>query len=325
MQQQLALVTLVVPDYDQAIAHYVGDLGFTLAQDTPQPEPGKRWVVVRPPGARSSGCALLLARATSDAQRACIGRQTGGRVGFFLHTRDLAADLARLQARGVRIERPPRQEPYGHVLVFADAFGNLWDLIQPSPSAPAPQGPLFTVAFPELAPAGAAFVAANRGPHALGVDIAPHVTLQFGSAGLAPDAVARHVAAVAARQAPRAFVCRHAMPWFDPHDGLAHVFLVPDEGHAALAALHDALHTGPLEAARATDRPFVPHLTLASHTRADAAVAQCRQLNAAGVHVAATVRSLCVGRIVGPVLGPVLGQEVQRRFETLSQHPLAAP
>lgn len=316
-QQHLALVTLVVPGYDEAIAHYVGDLGFTLASDVPLPEPGKRWVVVVPPGAHgtdpSTGCGLLLARAADDAQRASIGRQTGGRVGFFLHTDDLARDLARLQARGVHIARAPRVEPYGEVLVFQDAFGNLWDLIQPR-RVPQPQEPpRFTVAFPELAPAGAAFVAAHRGPHAQGVDIAPHFTLQFGGGALPVAAYAAHVAATAARHAPQAFVCRHAMPWFDPPSGRAHVLLVPDEGHAALSALHDALHTGPLEATRAIDRPFVPHLTLATLGSAEAAVARCRHLNDAGVHVAGHVHTLCVGHVAGG------------RFEVDSQHPLGAP
>ncbi|ONK12831.1 VOC family protein [Streptomyces sp. MP131-18] len=129
--RQLALITLVVPDYDEAIAYYTGRLGFTLREDTPlgPPEPtGKRWVVVAPHPDAATG--LLLARATTGHQRSRIGDQTGGRVGFFLHTDDFDGDFARLTAAGVTVVRPPRSEPYGTVAVFADLYGNLFDLIQ---------------------------------------------------------------------------------------------------------------------------------------------------------------------------------------------------
>jgi len=128
MSQELAAVALLVPDYDEAIAYFTGTLGFELLEDTPV-SADKRWVRVRPPGSR--GTALLLARAANDAQRAAIGRQGGGRVWLFLHTDDLAADHARLAARGVAFDGPPRREPYGQVAVFTDRYGNRWDLIQP--------------------------------------------------------------------------------------------------------------------------------------------------------------------------------------------------
>jgi catechol 2,3-dioxygenase-like lactoylglutathione lyase family enzyme len=126
--QRIAAVTLLVPDYDDAISYFCGVLGFELVEDTAL-EGGKRWVVVRPSGA--TGSALLLARAASDAQRARIGDQTGGRVFLFLHTDDFAADHARYIAAGVRFVEPPRSEPYGTVAVFEDAFGNRWDLLGP--------------------------------------------------------------------------------------------------------------------------------------------------------------------------------------------------
>ncbi len=125
----IALVTLVVPNYDEAIAFYVDTLGFTLAEDT-ELGAGKRWAVVAPPG--GTGASLLLARADDDRQRARIGDQTGGRVALFLHTTDLDADHARMRAAaGVRFEEEPRDEPYGRVAVFADPYGNRWDLLQP--------------------------------------------------------------------------------------------------------------------------------------------------------------------------------------------------
>lgn len=125
--QTLAMVTIVVPDYDEGIAFFVGKLGFTLVEDTPLGDE-KRWVVVSPgPGAR-----ILLARAVTDDQSAAIGRQAGGRVGFFLHSRDIGQSHRMLVEAGVEIEGPVRHEPYGSVLVFRDTFGNRWDVIEPA-------------------------------------------------------------------------------------------------------------------------------------------------------------------------------------------------
>jgi catechol 2,3-dioxygenase-like lactoylglutathione lyase family enzyme len=123
---EIGAVTLVVRDYDEAIRFYVEGVGFTLAEDVDLGE-GKRWVVVRPAGA-STG--LLLAEADGVAQQARIGAQTGGRVGFFLHTDDFERDHARMTAAGVYFREEPRHEPYGTVAVFEDLYGNTWDLIQ---------------------------------------------------------------------------------------------------------------------------------------------------------------------------------------------------
>jgi predicted enzyme related to lactoylglutathione lyase len=129
MNRHLALFTLVVDDYDTAIRHYVDDLGFSLLRDEEQ-SGGKRWVEVAPSPA--SQCRLLLAKAVTEAQRARIGDQTGGRVGFFLLTDDFERDHAAMQSRGVRFAEEPRAEPYGRVVVFIDRYGNRWDLIEPS-------------------------------------------------------------------------------------------------------------------------------------------------------------------------------------------------
>jgi catechol 2,3-dioxygenase-like lactoylglutathione lyase family enzyme len=128
--RRVALVTLVVDDYDEAIRFYTGALGFRLAEDTPRPD-GSRWVVVEADGG-GEGTALLLARAEGERQRARIGDQTGGRVGFFLHTDDFARDHARMTAAGVTFLEEPRHEPYGTVAVFRDLYGNRWDLLQPA-------------------------------------------------------------------------------------------------------------------------------------------------------------------------------------------------
>ena len=130
MTQRLSLTALLVRDYDDAIAFYVGKLGFTLVEDSPVPLQGKRWVVVAPPGSTESR--LLLARASNAEQAARIGNQTGGRVFLFLHTDDFGRDYRAYQARGIEFVRDPRQESYGTVAVFRDPWGNLWDLIQPT-------------------------------------------------------------------------------------------------------------------------------------------------------------------------------------------------
>ncbi len=138
MQQSIAHVALVVRDYDEALAFYVGTLGFRLLQDEYQPEQDKRWVVVSPPG--GSGTSLLLARASNPEQAAFIGNQAGGRVFLFLQTDDFWRDHDRMVAAGVRFVRPPSEESYGTVAVFEDLYGTRWDLIEYTSSAPSTTG-----------------------------------------------------------------------------------------------------------------------------------------------------------------------------------------
>ena len=128
MQQSISHVALLVRDYDEALAFYVGKLGFRVVENEDQPEQNKRWVVVSPPG--SSGASLLLARASKPEQVPFIGNQTGGRVFLFLTTDDFRRDYDRLVAAGVTFVRPPKDEPYGTVAVFEDLYGNRWDLLQ---------------------------------------------------------------------------------------------------------------------------------------------------------------------------------------------------
>ncbi len=130
MNQSLVSVSLVVRDYDEAIAFFTGALRFTLVEDTPQGN-GKRWVVVAPQGGR--GASLLLAKAATPEQESRIGNQTGGRVFLFLHTDNFQRDYEYMKAHGVRFTEEPRHEPYGTVVVFLDLYGNRWDLVQPNP------------------------------------------------------------------------------------------------------------------------------------------------------------------------------------------------
>ena len=134
MKQSIVHIALVVRDYDEAIDFYVNTLGFELLDDTYQPEQDKRWVVVAPPG--GSGTTILLARATKPEQESFVGNQTGGRVFLFLNTDNFWRDFERLKAKGVHIVREPKQQDYGMVAVFADLYGNLWDLLQLNPDHP---------------------------------------------------------------------------------------------------------------------------------------------------------------------------------------------
>ena len=130
----IELVALVVREYDPAIAFFVDVVGFTLAEDTPSltnDGRSKRWVVVRPPG---GGAGLLLAKADGERQRAIVGEQFAGRVGFFLRVDDFDATHARMTAAGVRFVSAPREEAYGKVAVFLDLEGNRWDLLGPRPA-----------------------------------------------------------------------------------------------------------------------------------------------------------------------------------------------
>ncbi|MES2514055.1 MAG: VOC family protein [Bacteroidota bacterium] len=128
MNQSLAHIALIVNDYDEAIKFYTEKLQFTLVEDTIL-TPDKRWVRVSPPGI--TGTTLLLAKASTDDQHSRVGNQTGGRVFLFLYTDDIERDHKNLLNKHVTIVREPVAQPYGTVLVFADLYGNLWDLIEP--------------------------------------------------------------------------------------------------------------------------------------------------------------------------------------------------
>ena len=127
MEQNIALVTLVVADYDEAIGFYTQKLGFDLVEDT-QVSDEKRWVVVKPKG--SKGASLLLAKAAIFEQKQRVGDQTGGRVFLFLHTDNFKRDYQRMIDHEVNFLEEPREEPYGTVVVFEDLYGNRWDLLQ---------------------------------------------------------------------------------------------------------------------------------------------------------------------------------------------------
>jgi catechol 2,3-dioxygenase-like lactoylglutathione lyase family enzyme len=128
MKQNIAAISLVVDDYDEAIQFYTQKLHFSLIEDTMLSDT-KRWVLVEPPG--SDGCRLLLAKAGTPEQKSRVGNQTGGRVFLFLHTDDIIRDYDRMMAQDIEFVRTPTVEVYGTVAVFKDLYGNLWDLVEP--------------------------------------------------------------------------------------------------------------------------------------------------------------------------------------------------
>jgi catechol 2,3-dioxygenase-like lactoylglutathione lyase family enzyme len=130
MRQSLAHIALVVRDYDEALAFYVGKLGFELVEDSYQPDQDKRWVTIRPPGAAAGATTLLLARASNEEQARFVGDQAGGRVFLFLRTDDFRRDYEAMLAKGIEFVRPPVEQGYGTVAVFLDLYGNRWDLVQ---------------------------------------------------------------------------------------------------------------------------------------------------------------------------------------------------
>lgn len=127
--QRLGMVSLVVADYDEALAFYVGKLGFRLVEDSFVPEQNKRWVVIEPPGG-GGGAQLLLARGANPEQISRVGNQTGGRVFLFLYTDDFWRDFNAYKSKGIEFSREPSEAPYGTVAVFKDLYGTLWDLVQ---------------------------------------------------------------------------------------------------------------------------------------------------------------------------------------------------
>jgi uncharacterized glyoxalase superfamily protein PhnB len=122
----LGMIAIVVDDYDSAISHYVNELSFSLIENNIL-SPEKRWVVVAP---SENGSKILLAKASTEDQRAAIGNSTGGRVGFFLYTTEFKQTFQKFKSNGIEFMEEPRQEAYGQVVVFQDKYGNKWDLIE---------------------------------------------------------------------------------------------------------------------------------------------------------------------------------------------------
>lgn len=128
MHQHISRVTLMVKDFDEALAFYTQVLKFEVVEDT-QRTPEKRWVIIAPPGDKQ--CALLLSKAKNEAQLAAVENQTGGRVFMFLYTDDFEKDVNHMRQHKVKFVSEPAEKDFGKVVVFEDLYGNKWDFIGP--------------------------------------------------------------------------------------------------------------------------------------------------------------------------------------------------
>lgn len=127
-KQSIGYISLLVNDYDKAIAFYTEKLLFDLLEDITLSDK-KRWVIIAPRD--STGCCLVLAKASSPVQKKYVGNQTGGRVFLFLHTDNFWSDYNEMRRKGIKfLEEEPREESYGTVIVFEDLYGNKWDLLE---------------------------------------------------------------------------------------------------------------------------------------------------------------------------------------------------
>ena len=127
--QYIGHITLLVIDYDEAIEFFCGKLQFRLVEDKKMSDT-KRWVLIAPPG--STGTSVLLTKAITDEQRNLVGKQTAGKVVMFLFTDNIMEDYSYLLTHGVEIIEGPEVKPHGRVLIFADLYGNHYDLIEPT-------------------------------------------------------------------------------------------------------------------------------------------------------------------------------------------------
>lgn len=125
MTVTLTMVTIVVPEMEAGIRHYVDDWGFLLTNDN-RHDSGHRWVEISP----DKGARLRLVEALSDEQRAVIGRQAGGRVAFFLTVEGFDHAVQNWSGNGIEVTEPERIESYGRIVVLTDKYGNRWDVIE---------------------------------------------------------------------------------------------------------------------------------------------------------------------------------------------------
>ena len=120
MTQTLGHVTLVIRDYDEAIAFFTGPLGFELLEDKPFGE--GRWVTVALPNHRDLTLALELATSADD--KSLVGRQAGSHALLALDTSDCLADYRRMKPLGVKFLGEPQSGPWGAGVQLEDLYGN---------------------------------------------------------------------------------------------------------------------------------------------------------------------------------------------------------
>lgn len=129
MNNAIKNATLLVKNYDDAITFYTQKLNFILVEDV-QLGDGKRWVTIQAKNQPDFG--LVLSLASSELQKATVGKQAGDGIAFFMQTSDTKRDYTLFSKNGVVFIQEPTEQPYGIVAIFKDLYGNKWDLIQPT-------------------------------------------------------------------------------------------------------------------------------------------------------------------------------------------------
>jgi catechol 2,3-dioxygenase-like lactoylglutathione lyase family enzyme len=114
-------LTVLVKDYEEALAWYTGVLGLEKVEDR-NFGPGRRWLVVAPSGKSQLGIVLEVPNA--DGSRADrIGKETN----WVFEVDDCVKFYGALNAHGVHFTEPPKRQPWGTMqAVFEDPYGNIF-------------------------------------------------------------------------------------------------------------------------------------------------------------------------------------------------------
>ncbi len=126
---QIKFVSITVEDQESALQFYTSVLGFEKMADIPMGE--YRWLTVTSPDG-IEGVELVLEPLGFPPARAYQKAlfDAGIPATAFI-TKDIAAEVERLKARGVKFRGEPQDMGPIKVVIFEDTFGNLINLVQP--------------------------------------------------------------------------------------------------------------------------------------------------------------------------------------------------
>ncbi|HEY0740241.1 MAG TPA: VOC family protein [Chryseosolibacter sp.] len=127
MHRRVTFVTLLVNDFDEAVAFYVEKLGFIKTADN-QFGPDMRWVSVSPQ--QGSETEIVFVKADTPEKKRLVGSQVAGHVLMVLGTSNCDDDFRKLTNRGVKFHGIPKDVPWGREVLFEDLYGNLFDLVE---------------------------------------------------------------------------------------------------------------------------------------------------------------------------------------------------
>ena len=158
---------------------------------------------------------------------------------------------------------------------------------------------LYTVAYPFLDERDRSWIESFRSVHDAPKQktIAAHFTLVFGSSNVTTGDFLSHTELIVAATPAIRFCCRYVMLCADQHDDSAYIFLVPDEGYAAISKLHDRLYTGSLAASLRLDFPYTPHITIGAKQSRAEAKQLCDMLNEQHLEISGVINTVSVGSL----------------------------